>query len=209
MSQLGILFFLFEFFGDQSLAFAVLNSVWFCELFSCIAARTAISLRIFPLTFIVYFTAFHCYFLACPFGYQVLAFSAGTARIPSFSPWRHEHQVAHGHCKPRLLPLTPRPILVTCPPPYLFVAAFASVFTVAFYLWTKYELPALASGRIGPARMREWAPAPRQLSPPRRRAAPLRWRPRHGSSASERHSTWTGTCCCHDEKLIEIRIGMV
>lgn len=35
--MLGVLFFLFEFFGDQTLAFLVIIAVWVCELYSIIS----------------------------------------------------------------------------------------------------------------------------------------------------------------------------
>lgn len=34
--QLGVLFFMFEFFGDQLLAFLTLIALWLCEVFSTI-----------------------------------------------------------------------------------------------------------------------------------------------------------------------------
>jgi hypothetical protein len=49
--QVGILFFLFEFFNDQLLAFLVLSLVWVAELFSVVCARTITTLKYFPKVF--------------------------------------------------------------------------------------------------------------------------------------------------------------
>ncbi|CAF2380563.1 unnamed protein product [Brassica napus] len=46
--MIGILFFLFEFYDDQLLAFMVLVLVWLCELFTLISVRTPISMKFFP-----------------------------------------------------------------------------------------------------------------------------------------------------------------
>lgn len=48
MQQVGILFFLFEFFSDQLLAFMVLSVVWLCEVYSVVSVRTSMSIRFFP-----------------------------------------------------------------------------------------------------------------------------------------------------------------
>lgn len=48
VSQVGILFFLFEFFSDQLLAFMVLSVVWLCEVYSVVSVRTSMSIRFFP-----------------------------------------------------------------------------------------------------------------------------------------------------------------
>jgi hypothetical protein len=42
--MIGILFFLFEFFDDQLLAFMVLTLVWICELYTMISVRTPLSM---------------------------------------------------------------------------------------------------------------------------------------------------------------------
>ncbi|CAM9962924.1 unnamed protein product [Choristocarpus tenellus] len=44
----GILFFLFEFFSDQLLAFMVLSVVWLCEVYSVVSVRTTMCIRFFP-----------------------------------------------------------------------------------------------------------------------------------------------------------------
>eukprot|EP00899_Mesostigma_viride_P006322 jgi/Mesvir1/15691/Mv03282-RA.1 len=71
--MIGILFFLFEFFDDQLLAFMVLALVWLCELFVMISARTPVSTRFFPLFFFGYLMAFHIYFFSFSYGFSYLA----------------------------------------------------------------------------------------------------------------------------------------
>ncbi|RYR35544.1 hypothetical protein Ahy_A10g050692 isoform D [Arachis hypogaea] len=53
--MIGILFFLFEFYDDQLLAFMVLILVWLCELFTLISVRTPISMKFFPRFFLLFF----------------------------------------------------------------------------------------------------------------------------------------------------------
>ncbi|RWW22924.1 hypothetical protein GW17_00012849, partial [Ensete ventricosum] len=77
--MVGILFFLFEFYDDQLLAFLVLVLVWFCELFTMISVRTAISAQFFPRFFLLYFLVFHIYFFSYAYGFLYLAFSATAA----------------------------------------------------------------------------------------------------------------------------------
>jgi hypothetical protein len=69
----GILFFLFEFFSDQLLAFMVLSVVWLSEIFSVISLRTVPSISFFPRAFFFYFSLFHIYFFSFPFGFSYLA----------------------------------------------------------------------------------------------------------------------------------------
>ncbi|CAM9474753.1 unnamed protein product, partial [Laminaria digitata] len=69
----GILFFLFEFFSDQLLAFMVLSVVWLCEVYSVVSVRTYMCIRFFPQVFFLYFTLFHVYFFSFPFGFSYLA----------------------------------------------------------------------------------------------------------------------------------------
>ncbi|XP_010942375.1 membralin-like protein At1g60995 [Elaeis guineensis] len=77
--MIGILFFLFEFYDDQLLAFLVLTLVWLCELFTMISVRTSISMQFFPRFFLLYFLVFHIYFFSYPYGFSYLAFSATAA----------------------------------------------------------------------------------------------------------------------------------
>ncbi|CAL9043315.1 unnamed protein product [Musa banksii] len=77
--MIGILFFLFEFYDDQLLAFLVLTLVWLCELFTMISVRTTISMQFFPRFFLLYFLVFHIYFFSYPYGFSYLAFSATAA----------------------------------------------------------------------------------------------------------------------------------
>jgi hypothetical protein len=69
----GILFFLFEFFSDQLLAFLVLSVVWLSEIFSVICLRTYPTISFFPRAFFFYFSLFHIYFFSFPFGFSYLA----------------------------------------------------------------------------------------------------------------------------------------
>jgi len=71
--MVGILFFLFEFFSDQLLAFMVLSVVWLCEVFSVVCLRSGPSIRFFPRVFFCYFSMFHVYFFSFPFGFSYLA----------------------------------------------------------------------------------------------------------------------------------------
>lgn len=71
--MVGVLFFLFEFFSDQLLAFMVLSVVWLCEVYSVISMRTTMCTRFFPRVFFLYFTLFHIYFFSFPFGFSYLA----------------------------------------------------------------------------------------------------------------------------------------
>ncbi|CAH9123326.1 unnamed protein product [Cuscuta epithymum] len=74
--MIGILFFLFEFYDDQLLAFMVLILVWLCELFTLISVRTPISMKYFPRFFLLYFLVFHIYFFSYTYGFSYLALSA-------------------------------------------------------------------------------------------------------------------------------------
>jgi prepilin signal peptidase PulO-like enzyme (type II secretory pathway) len=71
--MIGILFFLFEFFDDQLLAFMVLTLVWLCELFTMISVRTSLSMQYFPRFFFLYFMVFHIYFFSYTYGFSYLA----------------------------------------------------------------------------------------------------------------------------------------
>ncbi|KAL6518437.1 hypothetical protein OROGR_018939 [Orobanche gracilis] len=77
--MIGILFFLFEFYDDQLLAFMVLILVWICELFTLISVRTPISMKFFPRFFLLYFLVFHIYFFSYTYGFSYLALSTATA----------------------------------------------------------------------------------------------------------------------------------
>ena len=68
-----MLFFLFEFFSDQLLAFMVLSVVWLSEIFSVISLRTYPSMLFFPRAFFFYFSFFHIYFFSFPFGFSYLS----------------------------------------------------------------------------------------------------------------------------------------
>ncbi|KAE8692661.1 putative HSP40/DnaJ peptide-binding protein [Hibiscus syriacus] len=77
--MIGILFFLFEFYDDQLLAFMVLILVWLCELFILISVRTPISMKFFPRFFLLYFLVFHIYFFCYAYGFSYLALSTTAA----------------------------------------------------------------------------------------------------------------------------------
>ncbi|MED6207352.1 hypothetical protein PIB30_035057 [Stylosanthes scabra] len=77
--MIGILFFLFEFYDDQLLAFMVLILVWLCELFTLISVRTPISMKFFPRFFLLYFLVFHIYFFSYSYGFSYLALSTTAA----------------------------------------------------------------------------------------------------------------------------------
>lgn len=77
--MIGILFFLFEFYDDQLLAFMVLILVWLCELFTLISVRTPISMKFFPRFFLLYFLVFHIYFFSYAHGFSYLALSTTAA----------------------------------------------------------------------------------------------------------------------------------
>ncbi|MCO5563842.1 hypothetical protein L7F22_017491 [Adiantum nelumboides] len=77
--MIGILFFLFEFYEDQLLAFMVLTLVWLCELFTMISVRTPVSMQFFPRYFFLYFMVFHIYFFSYEYGFSYLAFSTTAA----------------------------------------------------------------------------------------------------------------------------------
>ncbi|GAA0157008.1 non-motor microtubule binding protein [Lithospermum erythrorhizon] len=77
--MIGILFFLFEFYDDQLLAFMVLILVWLCELFTLISVRTPISMKFFPRFFLLYFLVFHIYFFSYTYGFSYLALSTAAA----------------------------------------------------------------------------------------------------------------------------------
>lgn len=87
--MLGVLFFLFEFFGDQLLAFLVTLLVWAAELWSVVGCRTSASLAVFPAVFGTAMTAFHVYFLSHPFGYKYLALQGASLVLAatSFALW--------------------------------------------------------------------------------------------------------------------------
>ena len=106
--MLGVLFFLFEFFADQLLAFLVLLLVWISEVWNIATCRTLGSLVVFPRVYGVSVTVFHIYYLLYPFGYQYLS----------------------------------------------LLSTFLVIVCCAFYLWNRYELPALLRGDIGAAEPR-------------------------------------------------------
>ncbi|KAH9685622.1 Membralin-like protein [Citrus sinensis] len=79
--MIGILFFLFEFYDDQLLAFLVLILVWLCELFTLISVRTPISMKFFPRFFLLYFLVFHIYFFSYAYGFSYMALGTAAAFV--------------------------------------------------------------------------------------------------------------------------------
>ncbi|XP_038708647.1 membralin-like protein At1g60995 isoform X3 [Tripterygium wilfordii] len=77
--MIGILFFMFEFYDDQLLAFMVLILVWLCELFTLISVRTPISMKFFPRFFLLYFLVFHIYFFSYAYVFSYLALATTAA----------------------------------------------------------------------------------------------------------------------------------
>lgn len=73
--MLGVLFFLFEFFGDKPLAFAVLIVMWGTETLAAITVRTAESAAVLPRAYTMLFLWFHTYHLCFPFGFHYQAFA--------------------------------------------------------------------------------------------------------------------------------------
>lgn len=87
----GMLFFLFEFFDDQALAFAVLVITWLCEFAASGTTRHWISRLYLPRLFFCYFGAFHVYFFSFPLGFSWLAFATSLVFMShaSLSVWNH------------------------------------------------------------------------------------------------------------------------
>lgn len=75
----GMLFFLFEFFDDQALAFAVLVIAWLCELATSGSTRHWISRLFLPKLLFFYFATFHIYFFSFPLGFSWLSFTTSLA----------------------------------------------------------------------------------------------------------------------------------
>lgn len=87
----GMLFFLFEFFDDQLLAFAVLVITWLCEFAASGSTRHWISRLYLPKLFFCYFGAFHVYFFSFPLGFSWLAFATSIVFMvhAALSVWNH------------------------------------------------------------------------------------------------------------------------
>ncbi len=104
--MLGVLFFLFEFFADQLLAFCVLIFIWFCEVFGVVSVRTAGSLEVFPRVVFLLLLWFHVYYLTFPFGFHYVCLHTAVAGV-ACAVWhlwsRHElpalltGRITHAH----------------------------------------------------------------------------------------------------------------
>lgn len=87
----GMLFFLFEFFDDQALAFVVLILTWLCEFAASGSTRHWISRQYLPKLFFSYFGAFHVYFFSFPLGFSWLALATSLVFMvhAALSVWNH------------------------------------------------------------------------------------------------------------------------
>ena len=77
----GILFFLFEFFNDQVLAFLLLMLVWLCESYTVLFTRTTTSMLYFPKLFALYFLMFSVYFFSFPYGFHYIAMGLTASQL--------------------------------------------------------------------------------------------------------------------------------
>ncbi|KAA0175066.1 hypothetical protein FNF27_03364 [Cafeteria roenbergensis] len=113
--MIGLLFFMFEFFGDKLLAFLVFMALWACEVFAVVACRTVQSVRVFPVTALLCLTWLMVYVLVFPFGLHHLAlacvFSALTCS--AYHQWTSFELPALEHG--RLSEATPRETIVVSP----------------------------------------------------------------------------------------------
>ncbi|TMW64589.1 hypothetical protein Poli38472_011469 [Pythium oligandrum] len=66
---LGMLFFLLEVYRDHVLAFGVLIILSYGEAFSILCARTRLTQMYYPALFFCWFTVFHLYLVAFPYGF--------------------------------------------------------------------------------------------------------------------------------------------
>lgn len=87
----GMLFFLFEFFDDQALAFSVLIISWLCEFAASGSTRHWVSRLYLPRLFFCYFGAFHLYFFSFPLGFSWLALVTSIAFMfhAALTVWNH------------------------------------------------------------------------------------------------------------------------
>lgn len=87
----GMLFFLFEFFDDQALAFAVLCIAWLCEFAASGSTRHWVSRLYLPRLFLCYFGGFHLYFFSFPLGFTWLALATSIAFMlhAALTIWNH------------------------------------------------------------------------------------------------------------------------
>lgn len=93
----GMLFFLFEFFDDQALAFVVLILTWLCEFAASGSTRHWISRQYLPRLFFCYFGAFHVYFFSFPLGFSWLALATSIVFMV------HAALLVWNHCELPLL----------------------------------------------------------------------------------------------------------
>ncbi|KAH9257785.1 hypothetical protein BASA81_003803 [Batrachochytrium salamandrivorans] len=84
--MVGMLFFLFEFYNNQLLAFMVMSIVWVCELYSVVSLRTRENVQSFPKLFFLYFCSFHLYFFLFPTGFSYIALTCCVTFL-QFAMW--------------------------------------------------------------------------------------------------------------------------
>lgn len=87
----GMLFFLFEFFDDQALAFAVLVITWLCELAVTGSTRHWVSRSYLPKFLFYYFMTFLIYFFSFPLGFSWLSFATSISCMvhSALAIWNH------------------------------------------------------------------------------------------------------------------------
>ncbi|CAM9597119.1 unnamed protein product, partial [Ectocarpus fasciculatus] len=71
--MVGIMGFLYEFFGDSMLTFMLLSMLWICECYTVVCVRTTTSAMLFPRFSFVLFCFFHFYSFSFPFGFSYVA----------------------------------------------------------------------------------------------------------------------------------------
>lgn len=72
--MLGMMFFLIEFYGgDSLLAIVIMSVVWLSEVFSVVSLRSREGMHFFPRVFFLLFFVFHVYHFSCPFGFTYMS----------------------------------------------------------------------------------------------------------------------------------------
>jgi Tumour-associated protein len=99
--MLGMMFFLIELYGgDSLLAFLVMSVVWLSEVFTVLTLRSREGMKFFPRVFFLLFFVFHVYHFSCPYGFTYTSLGV-TVSFMVHSMWffwnRYElPAVAHG-----------------------------------------------------------------------------------------------------------------
>jgi hypothetical protein len=79
--MVGMLGFLYEFFGDSLLTFLLLTMLWICECYTVVCVRTTYSAMLFPRFSFVLFCLFHFYSFSFPFGFSYVALATASAML--------------------------------------------------------------------------------------------------------------------------------